>query len=90
MLKIKLLKRATDFLDILPAKQFKQIVSKVIGLASNPHPHDSKKLNGYDFLRTDIGEYRIIYTVNNDCVEIILIGNRNDGAVYQLLKRSQR
>ncbi|MGH6840761.1 MAG: type II toxin-antitoxin system RelE family toxin, partial [Methylocella sp.] len=47
---------------LLP-KHFKQVVSKVLALASDPFPSDAKQLQGYDDLfRVDLGEYRIIYT----------------------------
>lgn len=86
MLNFKLSKKSVIFLDKLPGKQFKQIVSKIIELTKNPNPHDSKKLTGYDFMRTDIGEYRIIYQYTQEVIEIILIGKRNDDEVYQALR----
>jgi len=75
MLKVKFLKNNINFLDSLPPKQFKQIVLKIFDLCKNPYPHDSKKLNGYNFHRTDIGEYRIVYFVEDSGLNIVLIGN---------------
>lgn len=71
---------ADDFLKSLPPKQFKQIFTKVWDLRSNPRPHDSIKLSGFENkYRTDIGEYRIIYTFDDTIVNIETIGKRNDG-----------
>ena len=77
-------KSADGFIKTLPPKQFKQVFTKVWGLRNNPRPHDSIKLTGFeDKYRTDIGEYRIIYTFNNSIVNIEVIGKRNDGDVYK-------
>ncbi len=85
MLKLKISKDAQKFLDMLPPKQFRQVVKKVFALLDDPHPHDSKELKGYTFLRSDVGEYRIIYDVEVDTLRLILVGKRNDGEVYRRL-----
>jgi len=53
-------------------------------------PADSKKLAEYsDLYRVSIGKYRIVYRflVDEDLVEVILVGKRNDDEVYKQLKR---
>ena len=86
MLKLKLTKAAQKFLNTLPPKQFRQVVQKIFSLLSDPHPHDTKELKGYPFLRNDIGEYRIIYDVQNgETLRVIEIGKRNDDEVYRKL-----
>ena len=42
---------------------------------------------GYDYRRTDIGEYRIIYKTSGDTLQIILVGKRNDDEIYDSLTR---
>jgi len=86
MLTIDLSKRAAKFLKSLPAKQGKQIAQTLMGLRKLPFPHDSKKLTGCQYYRVDIGEYRIIYRVDN-CIIVLLIGKRNDDEVYRKLNR---
>ena len=85
MLKLSISKRARKFLDDLPAKQFRQIVKKVFSLQEDPRPHDTEQLKGYPFLRNDVGEYRIIYDVQENTLRLILIGKRNDDDVYKQL-----
>ena len=77
------------FLDTLPPKQFRQVVTTVFRLLTEPYPHDSKQLKGYSYYRVDIGEYRIVYDVDvdDDDLRIVLIGKRNDDEVYRQLKR---
>lgn len=86
MRQISSIKDADDFISKLPAKQFKQIYVKILSLKKNPLPHDSKKLKGYDDLyRTDIGEYRIIYSFDDNTVYLKAVGKRNDNEVYKTI-----
>lgn len=89
MLKINFSRRAEKFLRHLPAKHAKQIGVKIMNLREVPKPSDSLLLRGVasDYRRADIGEYRIVYRVNDDVLEIILIGKRNDDEVYKKLLR---
>jgi mRNA interferase RelE/StbE len=89
MLKIDISKRAVKFIESLPAKQKKQITTKIIELSNNPEPQDSIQIKGFpQFRRTSVGEYRIIYKVDNKIIlVIILVGRRNDDDVYKQLKR---
>ena len=88
MLKLDLSKQSLKFIQHLPPKQFRQVLNKILELMSNPNPPDSIKLTGSLYKRTDIGEYRIIYNVEDGCVKIYYSGKRNDADVYKLLKRS--
>jgi mRNA interferase RelE/StbE len=76
-----------DLLD-LPAKQFKQVASKIFSLQGEPRPQDCKALKGYEGgYRVDQGEYRILYTIDdqNQLVDVFRIAKRNDGEVYRNL-----
>lgn len=86
MLKLQISKDSGNFLDLLPPKQFRQIVKKVFSLLEEPWPNDSKELKGYPYLRCDSGEYRIIYDVNEDTLRVIIVGKRNDDEVYRGVK----
>ena len=87
MLKLDLTHAAKRFLDDLPPKQFRQVVNKVISLMENPLPQDSCLLSGAPYRRTDIGEYRIIYRVEAECLKVALIGKRNDDEVYRRITK---
>ena len=87
MRKLDLTSRSRKFLETLPPKQFRQIVSKIFTLMDNPEPPDSKQLVGFPYRRADIGEYRIIYRVEDDVLRIALVGKRNDAEVYRDLER---
>jgi len=88
MLKLNPTKEALDFWNCLDAKQYRQIGRKILSLLMDPHPNDSESLKGYPtYFRVDIGEYRIIYRVEEDTIKLTLIGSRNDGYIYKKIKR---
>ncbi len=83
-LKINLAKQTNKkFLDKLSPKQFKQIFSKILLLTKEPFPGDSWQLRGDDAFCVDVGEFRIIYEIQNKTLNILLIGKRNDSEVYK-------
>ncbi len=84
--RLNLEKPSADFLDGLDKKQFKQVMVKVLRLLAQPHPPDSKKLGGVEGgWRADQGEFRILYTVDEDKKEVRIwkIGKRNSDEVYR-------
>jgi len=88
MLNIRFSKLAKKFVEKVPPKHRRQIVSKSISLKDDPLPSDSKHLKGFlGYFRVDIGEYRIIYTILEPKITIELIGKRNDDEVYRKFKR---
>jgi mRNA interferase RelE/StbE len=90
MAKLDGLETVLDFLKGLQPKIAAQIAKKVLALNVDPLPTDSKQLSGYSgYYRVDSGEYRIVYRFNpnQDLVEVILVGKRNDDDVYKRLER---
>ncbi|WP_431206716.1 type II toxin-antitoxin system RelE family toxin [Burkholderia cepacia] len=88
---LKPTKLALKAIGKLDAKQYRQVVSAILGLLSNPEPHDSKQLRGATRgeRRIDVGEYRVIYCVDGENVEVLVVGKRNDGDVYSVWERSK-
>ena len=89
MLDIKVENRAGKVLKKILYKHAQQIVRKIDALAINPFPADSKQLKGSIYRGTDIGEYRIIYKIEEQTLRVYLIGKRNDDEVYRKLKRME-
>ena len=53
-------------LDALDDTLFARIDRKILALADNPRPAGCKKLKGYkDQWRIRIGDYRVIYVIDN-------------------------
>lgn len=86
-MKLDLSKRAGKFLRTLPPKQFRQVTLSILALGDNPDPQDAQPLKGSDYLRIDVGEYRVVYRVEGDTLKIALVGKRNDSDVYRQLSQ---
>ena len=88
MLKIHLDTRVHKFLRKLPSKHERQVLEKILSLAKHPVQSDVQVLHGYAPLRrADIGEYRIVFSIDDEWIRIPLIGKRNDSDVYKRLDR---
>lgn len=92
MLRLSLSPQALKFLKKVSIKHGQQIERTLRALREQPMPHDAKRLKGTsEYLRVDIGEYRIIYRVDtaSELLIIAMIGKRNDSEVYKQFKRKQ-
>lgn len=91
MLSLSITHSALKLLDGLPAKQYKQLAAAVFSLLAQPLPHDSCPLKGAlrGERRLDVGEYRIIYCATATAIDILVIGKRNDNAVYKAWNRGR-
>ena len=75
MMKINFSKQVNKYLKKTPAKHAKQVARKIIEMRQTPFPNDSKKLVNTDFYRVDIGEYRLVYYVDNNVVYLMVLAN---------------
>jgi mRNA interferase RelE/StbE len=65
----------------LPKSMVKRVFAKLDGLGINPRPSGSKKLVGYvDLWRIRVGDYRVIYRIEDDrrVVTVLRIQHRRD------------
>jgi mRNA interferase RelE/StbE len=85
--KLSLTNDAQKFLDRLDAKQYRQVVRRILALTSDATPSDSIKMTGSEHHRVDQGEYRIVYFFDTDTVYIVVVGKRNDDDVYARMRR---
>ncbi len=68
-------------LDKLPGPVVARIMPRLEVLAENPRPPGCKKLKGGDKVwRIRVGDYRVVYTIDDDdlLVEITRIRHRSD------------
>jgi mRNA interferase RelE/StbE len=80
MYQIIIKKKAKKFIDKLPKNERLRIVKAIEQL---PNGEDIKKLKGHsDLLRLCVGEYRIIYTVDNGELVVYVIDVGNRGEIY--------
>jgi len=81
---VKLKRSAEKELDRLPIKTHDRIVKILLSLKEDPIPHGAKKLRGHDGYRIRVGDYRILYTIDesNRKVEVYSVAHRKE--VYRL------
>jgi mRNA interferase RelE/StbE len=68
-------------LGSLPRSVLKRIDAKILSLGRDPRPAGVKKLAGHEgFLRVRVGDYRIIYQVEDDrlVVLVVRVGHRRE------------
>ncbi len=82
MYKITIKKTAAKELDELPNKIAVLITKAIFQLSENPRPEGCKKLKGnkLDFWRIRIGNYRVIYSIDDgiEIIDIQKVGHRKD------------
>ena len=52
-------------MDKLPTPIYTRISRKILSLENNPRPRGAKKLSGREEYRLRLGEYRILYSIND-------------------------
>lgn len=80
MYRIVIEKYAEKQLAKISPPYFDKIVTAIQSLAENPRPHGYKKLKGRPGYRIRIGDYRVIYKIEDAVltVYVIDIGNRKN------------
>jgi mRNA interferase RelE/StbE len=66
-------KLAEKQLAKIPPPHFNRITKALQSLSTNPRPSGCKKLKGRDGYRIRVGDYRIIYTIEDDVLKVYVI-----------------
>ena len=91
MLAIDLSRQAAAFLEGWPSKQARLVAERIQALAIDHSALPSELLRGYaPMRRLRAGEFRIIYAIVDEVVQVRLIGKRNDDEIYKALERGWR
>ena len=71
---------AVKELEALPAKDRRRLVARLQRLSSDPRPPGSEKLSGHDLYRIRQGNYRVLYSVEDLALVVLVIkvGHRRD------------
>jgi mRNA interferase RelE/StbE len=67
-------------LEAVRPKDRRRIVTRIEGLSTDPRPHGCEKLSGLEQYRLRQGDYRLIYSVDDEArtVVIVKVGHRRD------------
>jgi mRNA interferase RelE/StbE len=76
-----LIKRSAEKeLAALPAKTKERIEQRLLKLESDPRPRGAKKLQGQESYRLRVGDYRVLYAVDDPARQVMVyaVGHRRD------------
>lgn len=78
--RVSILRRAQKELANLPSEAFERVRDTLRGLADDPRPLGCKKLQGREGWRIRVGNYRVLYKIDDDqkTIEVVHIGHRRD------------
>ncbi len=81
---ISVKKSAIKELENIPKKELQKLVKKIQALSEEPRPQGSQKLSHKEQYRIRQGDYRTIYSIDHDNlnVYIIKVGHRKE--IYRL------
>jgi len=74
---------AQKSLEKLPKKIQKRIQGVISTLEINPLPPVAKKLTGRDAYRIRVSDYRIIYSIENNKLLIVVVGIGHRREIYR-------
>ena len=75
------LKRSAEKdLEGLPREAHRKIIKRLLALKANPRPRGAKKLWGGERYRIRVGDYRLLYTIDDALkkIEVSAVGHRRE------------
>jgi mRNA interferase RelE/StbE len=77
---VRLKPSATKELERVPVEQRRRIATRILSLADNPRPHGCEKLTDDDLYRIRQGDYRVVYSIEDELfvVRVLRFGHRRD------------
>lgn len=87
MRKVNLSRDSQKFLKQQKLSDKKRLANAIEGLCDNPHPSSSKRLKGEPYYRLRVGDFRIVYQIENEELLILVVIIARRGEVYKKLGR---
>jgi mRNA interferase RelE/StbE len=77
---VKLKRSAEKELDNLPKKIHDKVINILLSLKEIPFPHNFKKLRGREGYRIRVGDYRILYLIDESAknIEVVSVAHRKE------------
>ena len=68
----------------LPREVHQRVIKRLLALKANPRPPGAKKLGGGERYRIRVGDYRVLYTIDDALqkIEVSAMGHRRE--VYRM------
>ena len=67
----------------IPKKDVRRILAVIEALADDPRPQGTKKLSGQERYRLRQGDYRILYSIEDDRLIVCIVKLRHRREVYR-------
>ncbi|MGA9046534.1 type II toxin-antitoxin system RelE family toxin [Sulfuricurvum sp.] len=83
--KIEIKKSAVKEIENLPSVILKRVVTHIQELANDPRPLGCKKLSGDEKYRLRVGDYRILYEIEDEIVMVYVVKVAHRKEVYRML-----
>ena len=80
---VRINRSAEKELDALQSNISARIINRLLQLEENPRPYGVKKLQGQEAYRLRVGNYRILYTINDAEQLLIIYAIGHRGEVYR-------
>ena len=81
---IKIHRKANKTLNRLHGKVLNRLRQAINALAEDPHPSGSKKMIGHkDLYRIRVGDWRIVYKIENGELIILILAIASRGEIYK-------
>lgn len=77
---VELKRSAEKELERLPETMHDRIVENLLALEQDPRPRGVKKLKDQDTYRMRVGDYRVIYLIDDPAkrIDVVAIGHRRE------------
>lgn len=77
---VRILRAAEREMDALSAALHRRISQRILSFEENPRQRGSRKLSGREEYRMRVGDYRILYAIDDDerVVTIVAVGHRRE------------
>ena len=78
MYNIKWKEHALQNIEKLESSITRRIIKKVDELSENPFSKDIKRLKGCDDFRLRVGDFRVIFSIEQNTIQILKVGHRKN------------
>jgi mRNA interferase RelE/StbE len=86
--RVEILPRVERELALLPQDVQQRVDARIQSLAGSPRPPGVEKLGGEEGLyRVRAGDYRIVYSIQDDVLLVLVLRIGHRGEVYRKLRR---
>ncbi len=83
MYRLKIIAQAQKDLDAFGAKTFEKIKHKILSLSRNPRPFGALKLTAEGGYRIRVGDYRVLYRIDDKLNEVIIYRVKHRREAYR-------